>query len=116
MKRISRRGLLASGLVLPSSAYLSRAGILPAAAAPRAFRQDAAVATLNPDATSGKELYLLCWDNYKATGMETWLPDFEAEMGGSVVLDLGRLDRIVDFDEALAWVTVQPGVSFGQIA
>lgn len=90
MKRISRRRLLASGLVLPSSAYLSSAGLLPAAAPlALALRQDAAAeeATLNPDVTSGKELYLLCWDNYKATGMETWLADFEAEMGGRVVLD-----------------------------
>ena len=88
MKRISRRRLLASGLVLPSSAYLSSAG-LPPAAVPPALAQDAAAAeaTLNPDLTSGKELYLLCWDNYKATGMETWLADFEAEMGGRVVLD-----------------------------
>ena len=88
MKRISRRRLLASGLVLPSSAYLSSAG-LPPAVVPPALAQDAAAAeaTLNPDLTSGKELYLLCWDNYKATGMETWLADFEAEMGGRVVLD-----------------------------
>ena len=88
MKRISRRRLLASGLVLPSSAYLSSAGLAPAAVPP-ALAQDAAAAeaTLNPDLTSGKELYLLCWDNYKATGMETWLADFEAEMGGRVVLD-----------------------------
>ena len=77
MKRISRRRLLASGLVLPSSAYLSSAG-LPPAVVPPSLAQDAAVeeATLNPDLTSGKELYLLCWDNYKATGMETWLADF----------------------------------------
>ncbi len=88
MKRISRRRVLASGLVLPSSAYLSSAGILPAAAFP-AFKQEAAAAeaTLNPDVTSGKELYLLCWDSYKSAGMETWMPDFEAEMGGRVILD-----------------------------
>ena len=35
---------------------------------------------------------------------------------GAVLLDLGRLDRIVDFDERLAYVTVEPGVSFRQLA
>lgn len=34
---------------------------------------------------------------------------------GSVLLDLGRMDRIVGFDEEMAWVTVEPGVSFGQL-
>ncbi len=34
---------------------------------------------------------------------------------GSILLDLGRMDRIVAFDEDLAWVTVEPGVSFGQL-
>ncbi|HEX2913179.1 MAG TPA: FAD-binding oxidoreductase [Chloroflexia bacterium] len=33
----------------------------------------------------------------------------------SVVLDLGRLNRIVDFDEELAYVTVEPGVTFQQL-
>lgn len=32
------------------------------------------------------------------------------------VLDLSRLDRIVDFDERLAYVTVEPGVTFGQLS
>lgn len=35
---------------------------------------------------------------------------------GAAVLDLGRLDRIVDFDERLAYVTVEPGVTFRQLA
>lgn len=35
--------------------------------------------------------------------------------GGAVLLDLGRLDRILAFDEDLAWVRVEPGVSFGQL-
>ena len=35
---------------------------------------------------------------------------------GAVVLDLGRLDRIVDFDERLAYVTVEPGVTFRQLS
>lgn len=34
---------------------------------------------------------------------------------GAVVLDLGRLDAIVDFDESMAWVTVEPGVTFAQL-
>lgn len=34
---------------------------------------------------------------------------------GCVLLDLGQLDRIVDYDEALAYVTVEPGVTFGQV-
>jgi 4-cresol dehydrogenase (hydroxylating) len=32
-----------------------------------------------------------------------------------VLLDLGRMNRIVDFDEALAYVAVEPGVSFGDL-
>lgn len=35
---------------------------------------------------------------------------------GAVLLDLARLDRIVDFDERLAYVTVEPGVTFRQLA
>lgn len=35
---------------------------------------------------------------------------------GAAILDLGRLDRIVDFDERLAYVTVEPGVTFRQLA
>jgi 4-cresol dehydrogenase (hydroxylating) flavoprotein subunit len=33
---------------------------------------------------------------------------------GSVLLDLGRMNRIVDHDETLATITVEPGVSFAQ--
>ena len=32
-----------------------------------------------------------------------------------VLLDLGQMNRILDFDEELAYVTVEPGVSFGQL-
>jgi 4-cresol dehydrogenase (hydroxylating) len=35
---------------------------------------------------------------------------------GAAVLDLSRLDRIVDFDERLAYVTVEPGVTFRQLS
>lgn len=34
---------------------------------------------------------------------------------GCVLLDLSRLDRIVDFDPKLAWVTVEPGVTFRRL-
>jgi 4-cresol dehydrogenase (hydroxylating) len=34
---------------------------------------------------------------------------------GCVLLDLGRMNRILDLDEALAHVTVEPGVSFGDL-
>jgi 4-cresol dehydrogenase (hydroxylating) len=33
----------------------------------------------------------------------------------TTVLDLGRLDRIVDHDEALGYVTVEPGVTVGRL-
>lgn len=35
---------------------------------------------------------------------------------GSVILDLGRLNRILEYDEKLAYVTVEPGVTFRQLA
>jgi 4-cresol dehydrogenase (hydroxylating) len=35
---------------------------------------------------------------------------------GAAVIDLARLDKIVDFDERLAYVTVEPGVTFAQLA
>jgi len=34
---------------------------------------------------------------------------------GCVVLDLGRMNRVVDFDETLAHVTVEPGVTFAEL-
>jgi 4-cresol dehydrogenase (hydroxylating) flavoprotein subunit len=34
---------------------------------------------------------------------------------GSVILDLGRLDRILDFNEELGYVTVEPGVTQAQL-
>lgn len=34
---------------------------------------------------------------------------------GAVLLDLSRLDRILDFDEDLAYITVEPGVTFRQV-
>src|SRR4030095_17003422 len=35
--------------------------------------------------------------------------------GDGVLLDLGRLNRIVAFDEDLAYVTIEPGVTQGQL-
>lgn len=34
---------------------------------------------------------------------------------GSVVMDLGRLNQILDYNEKLAYVTVEPGVTFSQL-
>jgi 4-cresol dehydrogenase (hydroxylating) flavoprotein subunit len=34
---------------------------------------------------------------------------------GCALLDLGRLDRIVDYDEQLGYITVQPGVTFRHV-
>lgn len=34
---------------------------------------------------------------------------------GALLLDLGRLDRIVEYNEEMAYVTLEPGVSFGQL-
>jgi 4-cresol dehydrogenase (hydroxylating) flavoprotein subunit len=34
----------------------------------------------------------------------------------SVVMDLSRLDRIVDYNEKLAYITVEPGVTFRQVS
>jgi 4-cresol dehydrogenase (hydroxylating) flavoprotein subunit len=36
-------------------------------------------------------------------------------LSNSVVMDLSRLDRIVDYNEKLAYITVEPGVTFRQI-
>ena len=34
----------------------------------------------------------------------------------AVLLDLGALNRILDFDETLGWIDVEPGVTFGQVS
>jgi multiple sugar transport system substrate-binding protein len=47
-----------------------------------------ASAVMNPAAAKGKELRMLAWAGYKGDGLATWLPDFEKELGGKVVLDL----------------------------
>lgn len=35
---------------------------------------------------------------------------------GSCVVDLGRMNDIVEFDEDLSYITVRPGVTFGQVS
>ncbi len=35
---------------------------------------------------------------------------------GAVLLDLSRMDQIVDYDDAMGTITVQPGVTFQQVA
>ncbi len=34
---------------------------------------------------------------------------------GCAVMDLARMNRVLDFDEDMAWVTVEPGVTFGAL-
>ena len=46
----------------------------------------------------------------------SWGLGSRAPARDAVVLDLARLDRIADFDEKLAYVTVEPGVTFRQLA
>ncbi len=50
------------------------------------------------------------------SGGRNWGYGSRAPARAAAILDLGRLDRIVDFDERLAYVTVEPGVTFGQLA
>jgi 4-cresol dehydrogenase (hydroxylating) flavoprotein subunit len=52
---------------------------------------------------------------YPVSGGRNWgLGSRVPVADGSVVLDLGRLERIVGPDEGLGWITVGPGVTFGQ--
>lgn len=46
----------------------------------------------------------------KNWGLGSKLPPCDA-----VLLDLSRMDRIVDFDEEMAYITVEPGVTFQQV-
>ena len=47
----------------------------------------------------------------KNWGYGSRVPAFE----GCAIVSLERLDRILDFDERLATITVEPGVTFGQV-
>ncbi len=70
----SRRLFLRSAAPAPKPAAATTAAATPAAGA--AKPAGSAEAT-NSAAARVKELHLLLWDNYKATGVEKWLPDFE---------------------------------------
>ncbi|MCC6213562.1 MAG: FAD-binding oxidoreductase, partial [Polyangiaceae bacterium] len=50
-----------------------------------------------------------------STGKNWGLGSRVPPAGEQVLLDLGRMNRIVAFDEELAHVTVEPGVTFGQL-
>ncbi|MCY1030335.1 FAD-binding oxidoreductase [Corallococcus sp. BB11-1] len=52
---------------------------------------------------------------YPVSGGRNWGYGSRVPAGdGSVLLDLGRMDRIVEHDEQLAYLTVEPGVTFRQ--
>src|SRR5262249_24036221 len=52
---------------------------------------------------------------YPVSGGKNWgLGSSVPVRDGSVVMDLGRMNRIVDFSESLAYMTVEPGVTFQQ--
>ena len=52
---------------------------------------------------------------YPVSGGKNWgLGSRAPSADGCALLDLSRLDRILDFDEGLAYLTVEPGVTFRQ--
>ena len=56
-----------------------------------------------------------CTPIYPISGGKNWgLGSRVPAADGCAILDLGRLNRIVDHDETLAHVTVEPGVTFQQ--
>jgi multiple sugar transport system substrate-binding protein len=67
-----------------------------AAAGPTTTAAAAGSAAMNPAAAKGKELRMLAWAGYKGDGIATWLPDFEKEIGGKVVLDLVPGDNLTE--------------------
>ena len=52
---------------------------------------------------------------YPVSSGRNWGYGSRAPVQDGVILDLGRLNRIVDFDEELAYVTVEPGVTQQQL-
>lgn len=52
---------------------------------------------------------------YPVSGGKNWGLGSRVPTADAVLLDLGRLNRILDFDEELATVTLEPGVSFRQL-
>ncbi|HXV61033.1 MAG TPA: FAD-dependent oxidoreductase, partial [Vicinamibacteria bacterium] len=54
---------------------------------------------------------------YPVSGGKNWgLGSRVPSKDGCAILDLGRLNRILDFNEELSYMTVQPGVSFAQVS
>lgn len=52
---------------------------------------------------------------YPISSGKNWGYGSRAPIGDGVLLDLGRLNRILDFDEELAYVTLEPGVTQRQL-
>src|SRR5262245_38067897 len=52
---------------------------------------------------------------YPISTGKNWGYGSRAPVDDAVLLDLGRLNRILDFDETLAYVTVEPGVTQQQL-
>jgi 4-cresol dehydrogenase (hydroxylating) flavoprotein subunit len=53
---------------------------------------------------------------YPISGGKNWgLGSRVPPQDNSVILDLGRLNQIVDYNEKLAYITVEPGVTFRQV-
>lgn len=53
---------------------------------------------------------------YPISGGKNWgLGSRVPSTDGAALLDLGRMNRILEFDEAMAFVTVEPGVTFEQL-
>jgi 4-cresol dehydrogenase (hydroxylating) len=52
---------------------------------------------------------------YAVSTGKNWGYGSKAPVGNGVLIDLGRLNRILDFDEELAYVTIEPGVTQRQV-
>jgi 4-cresol dehydrogenase (hydroxylating) flavoprotein subunit len=52
---------------------------------------------------------------YPISSGKNWGYGSRVPVEDGVLLDLGRLNRILDFDEDLAYVTIEPGVTQGQL-
>src|SRR5262249_18404151 len=53
---------------------------------------------------------------YPVSGGRNWgLGSRVPPLDGCALVDLGRMDRILDYDEELAYVTVEPGVTFRRL-
>jgi 4-cresol dehydrogenase (hydroxylating) len=53
---------------------------------------------------------------YPISGGKNWgFGSMVPPQDGNVIMDLGRLNQIIDYNEKLAYITVQPGVTFRQV-